>query len=203
MHTYCVVKVKAEDADGAHSIVADLMDETCGDGYAFDYVSEVKTITEEMRNTELKKTSWEDIEKHYQNFTSENIESNKVRIKEEIERMLSIELMSAEDAPLYVNSKNNPVKDRAKEVLEKNINKDLPKNLTEIVDAVSSAIIRDTTKFSMLNYYLKRLEELNIAIKYPEDKYSCAKCPDVHYIDITHEGAEEDSVFYVFVDRHY
>ena len=207
MHTWTLVKTHEADAKSAEIIVEDLMMDTIWGDKKFDYVGSCRVITmTEKDKKELEVETLEELEAKYKAYTTNNLESTKRRVREELHLLLIPLFLSNEEAALMINHDDRRIQHAAQESLKIGGEKDLPKSLDELVSKVSDALITSTSGGgNPLPYHLRCLEAINDALAYPEDFYTCASTPDCHFIDRTLGEDQDESlpIFYVLVDRHY
>jgi len=216
VHIYTLIKVKADDADEARSIVEGELDNSIENGRAgFDYVGGimqvVETVTDSNTQVDLGGlNSFEELEKHWKKSTLNNLKNFKGDIHDRLFVGLAEFLLPPDEAPLYLNKKNHynlPMEDFNK-IRDKILKEGKKKELTY------EQIITKITKFmtekadSMFSFYLQNVKELKNHLEYPEDKYAALyNSNDVHFADLSlcqeEEGIPDDlEIFYFLCDRH-
>jgi len=204
MHYPILVKIRADSSDDALSEAKDQVEQSCGDGRPFDYMSDdVTLVTKEV----LKKqgvTSFKELEKKWKEKLDENIKDHKGGVKDEVFLELCKRFLSGKDALTYLNYKDRfgNVDDKIQAIIEqaaktKVAKPKLPTALDELAEIIVD-LVRPSDNFYMGMYHLKSLDKLIDCKTYPDEPSNTLYCYDCPFANLGGKG----KAFYFLFDRH-
>jgi hypothetical protein len=206
MHVDILIKIKADSEDEALSDATNQVEESCGDGKPFDYVSgEPLVVTKAV----LKRDGVMDyatLEKNWKKHTNLNLARHKASLKDIFLLELAKRHLSGKEALLYTGRKDQYGNDfeSLTEVVEascktKESKPEVPKDLDELAEEIVD-ILSPANVHSMFGYHLKYIEKLQTIKLYPEKPSNTLYCADNNYANL---GGKGKHTYYIIFDRHY
>ena len=205
MHYTLLVKIKADSSDEALADAKSQVEESCGDGQPFDYMSDdVTPVTKEILK-EQGVTSLKELEKKWKDTLDENIADHKGAIKDGVFLELCKRYLSGKDALTYLNYKDHygNVDEQVKKLIEqasktKVAKPKLPTSLDELAGIIMDLIRPADSHLAMGAYHLKQLDKLYDCKNYPDETSNTLYCYDCCFANLGGKGKP----FYFFFDRH-
>jgi hypothetical protein len=204
MHYTILVKIRADSQDEALAVAKDMVEQSCGDGQPFDYMSEDYTTVTKKVLKEQGVTSFKELEKTWKDTIDENIARHKGCLKDIIFLELCKRYLCGKDALTYLNYKDHygNIDDEVQKIVEqaaktKVTKPKLPTSLDELAGIVTDLVCPINAQVNGM-YHLEQLDELYSCKKYPDETANTLYCYDCHYADLGGKG----KAFYFFFDRH-
>jgi hypothetical protein len=206
MHYAILVKIRADSSDEALAEAKDQVEQSCGDGCPFDYMSdEITPVTKEALK-EQGVTNFKELERKWKDLLDDYIAEHKGGVKDEVFLELCKRYLSGKDALTYLNYKDHygNVDDKVQDLIEaaaktKTTKPKLPVGLDELAGIVADLIRPPDAHLAMGAYHLKQLDKLYDCKTYPDETSNTLYCYDCHFANL---GGTGKRAYYFLFDRH-
>lgn len=205
MHYTLLVKIRADNAEDALSEAKDQVEQSCGDGRPFDYMSgDIVPVTKKTLK-EQGVTNFKALEKKWHDDSlDETINRHKASLKEIFFHELAKRYLCGKEALTYLNYKDQygNIDKYIQETIEK-ISKtkvakpNPPTSLDELAEMIVD-MIHHSSFFHMGFYHVESLDKLISCKTFPTEPSITLNCYDCHFADLGGKG----KAYYFFFDRH-